>query len=110
MVELIDSAEWLGVPFVVVGELWLGFLLGGQLERNARELDEFLESPVVEALPVDLHVARAYAEILAALRQAGTPLPTNDVWVAATAARAGAAVLTFDAHFRAISRVGSVVL
>jgi predicted nucleic acid-binding protein len=110
VVELIDSAEWLGVPFVVVGELWLGFLLGGQLERNASELHEFLESPVVEMLTMDLQVARAYAEIAVALRQAGTPLPTNDVWVAASAARAGATVLTFDAHFRAVSRVGSLVL
>jgi tRNA(fMet)-specific endonuclease VapC len=93
-----------------VGELWLGFLAGSQRERNARELQEFLESPVVEALPVDLDVARAYGEILSALRDAGTPLPTNDVWVAATALRAGAPVLTFDGHFRTIARVGSIVL
>ena len=110
VVELIDSAEWLGVPFVVVGELWLGFLLGDQLERNASELQEFLESPAVELLTMDLQVARAYAEIAIALRQAGTPLPTNDVWVAASAARAGATVLTFDAPLPGNPRVGSLVL
>jgi predicted nucleic acid-binding protein len=107
---LIDSAEWIGVPWVVVGELWSGFIVGANFERNAQELREFLASPPVEPLTLDFDVAKAYGEILAALRKHGTPLPINDIWVAASAARFGATVLTFDRHFEAISRVGSVVL
>jgi predicted nucleic acid-binding protein len=64
----------------------------------------------VEALVVDDEVSRHYAEIVADLRKAGTPLPTNDIWIAATAARAGSMVLTFDSHFEKVSRVGAVVL
>jgi predicted nucleic acid-binding protein len=64
----------------------------------------------VEALVVDDEVSRHYAEIVADLRKAGTPLPTNDIWIAATAARAGSLVLTFDSHFEKVSRVGAVVL
>jgi len=45
-----------------------------------------------------------------ALRKAGTPLPTNDIWVAAVASRDGATVLTYDEHFRLIHRVGSTIL
>ena len=71
---------------------------------------EFLANPAVELLSVDHHVARIYAEIVADLRKAGTPIPTNDIWIAAAAARAGATILTYDAHFRSISRVGSLVL
>lgn len=59
---------------------------------------------------VDYEVTRHYAEIVADLRAAGTPLPTNDIWIAATAARSGALVLTYDRHFEAMARVGSVVL
>ena len=44
------------------------------------------------------------------MRNKGTPLPTNDIWIAATAIRAGATVLTFDAHFREIARVAVLVL
>ena len=51
-----------------------------------------------------------YAEILVTLRDRGTPLPTNDIWVAACAGRSGSTVLTFDEHFLAIERVGSRVL
>ena len=110
VVDLIDSAEWLGLPAVVLGELWIGFLLGGHIERNASELRDFLASPVVELVLVDEDVSRIYAEIVVDLRRTGTPVPTNDVWVAAAAARAGATVLTYDSHFRAISRVGSMVV
>ena len=110
IVDLIDRADWVGLPAVVLGELWLGFLLGNRLRQNQTELAAFVAHPAVETLAVDEEVARMYAEIVVDLRQAGTPLPTNDIWVAATAARAGATVLTYDAHFTAIKRVGSLVL
>jgi tRNA(fMet)-specific endonuclease VapC len=101
---------WLGVPSVVLGELWIGFLLGHRREQNEAELGDFLAHPVVELLTVDEDVARLYAEIVVALRNAGTPLPTNDIWIAASAGRAGATVLTYDPHFAAIQRVGSLVI
>ena len=110
MVELVDRADWVGLPVIVMGELWLGFLLGSRLRRNQAELAEFAGHPAVETLAVDAETARIYAEMVVDLRKAGTPLPTNDIWVAATAARAGATVLTYDAHFAAIKRVGSLVL
>lgn len=78
--------------------------------ENVSELEEFLGHAVVEPLPVDKVVAHIYGEMFADLRRKGRPLPTNDIWVAATAARAGATVLTFDEHFREIARVGSLIL
>jgi tRNA(fMet)-specific endonuclease VapC len=108
--DLLDRAKWVGVPAIALGELRVGFLLGGRRERNESELQEFLANPVVEVLEVDAEATRHYAEIVVDLRRAGTPIPTNDVWIAATAAREGALVLTYDEHFEKISRVGSVVL
>lgn len=110
VVELLDTADWVGVPSVVLGELWMGFLLGGRLERNAADLREFLANAAVEEIAIEGNVARHYAEIAVALRKAGRPLPTNDVWIAAAAASAGATVITYDGHFADIQRVGSVVL
>jgi tRNA(fMet)-specific endonuclease VapC len=107
---LLDQAALVGVSTVVLGELRTGFLLGGKRQRNETELDAFLDNPVVEVLPVDAETSRHYAEIVAELRKAGTPVPTNDIWIAAIAARNGATVLTCDDHFGHIGRVGSIVV
>ena len=110
LAALLDRAELVGVPTVALGELRTGFLLGGRRRRNEVELDDFLDSPVVKVLSVDSETSRQYAEIVVELRNAGTPVPTNDIWIAATAARNGSTVLTCDDHFERIGRVGSVVI
>ena len=110
VVDHIDRAAWIGLPSVVLGELRAGFLLGAHTDRNARELGEFLDHPVVEIVRSDEETARIYGEIVVDLRRKGTPLPTNDVRIAAAAAHAGAAVPTFDAHFRETARIGVLVL
>ncbi len=110
VVAHIDRAEWIGVPSVVLGELWAGFLSGTRADENEAELAGFLAHPVVEVLPLDASVARIYGEIFTDLRARGRPLPTNDLWVAAAAVRAGAIVLTFDARFQDVTRAGALIL
>jgi tRNA(fMet)-specific endonuclease VapC len=110
VIALIDSAVWLGVPAIVLGELRTGFMLGARREENERILAAFLRNPVVEVVVVEEETAEIYADIVVALRSAGTPLPTNDIWIAAVAARVGAPVLTYDAHFGQIHRVSSRIL
>jgi tRNA(fMet)-specific endonuclease VapC len=108
--RILDSAEWVGVPVIVIGELCAGFAKGSRFDRNYGELNEFLSLPVVETLPVDRPVAEVFGEILEDLRRRGRPIPVNDIWIAATCARAGATLLTWDAHFRSIPRVGTLLL
>lgn len=107
---LVDSAEWIGMPAIVLGELRAGFSQGRMARQNEEALRAFLSHPVVEILAVDDEVSGIYADIFAALRRAGSSIPTNDIWIAATAARAGATILTFDEHFRLIARVGAWIL
>lgn len=109
-IDLIDVADWIGLPVTVLGELRTGFGLGKRAKQNEAELEAFMRNPVVHVLDVDGEAARIYAEIVIALRKAGTPLPTNDIWIAATAAREGAQIVTYDDHFSAIGRVGAIVL
>jgi tRNA(fMet)-specific endonuclease VapC len=110
VVDLFDRAEWLGIPSVALGELWIGFLLGEQLEKNRTELAEFLSWPQVEEISIDHEVSRIYAQMAVSLRRAGTPIPTNDIWIAAAGVRAGAPVLTYDDHFESIQEGRSIVL
>jgi tRNA(fMet)-specific endonuclease VapC len=109
-VALISTASWIGMTAIVLGELRAGFGLGKRRARNENDLDVFLSNPVVHALDVDDEAAQIYAEIILALRAAGTPVPTNDIWIAALAAREGVHVATYDAHFGLIARIGTHVL
>jgi tRNA(fMet)-specific endonuclease VapC len=107
---LLDRAEAVGVPTIALGELRTGFLFGRRREHNEAELATFIDHPAVQIFEVDAEVSRLYAEIVVDLRKAGTPVPTNDIWIAAIAARNGTSVLTCDEHFERIARVGTVVV
>lgn len=109
-IDAVSTARWVGVPAVVLGELRTGFLSGTRAQKNEAELRRFLAQPVVHVLDVDDDASRVYAEIMVTLKKAGTPLPTNDIWIAALAAREGATVVTYDDHFQKIARVGTSLL
>lgn len=110
VVDLIDRADWLGVPVIVLGELAVGFRQGRRRDANEADLERFVANPAVEVLPVNDDVVDLYADIVLDLKRAGTPLPANDIWIAAVAARHGATVLTYEAHFGSIARVGATIL
>ena len=95
----IESARWIGVSTIVLGELGGGFLNGSLLEFNRRRLNNFLEEPVVEILSVDRKVADRYGEIYFHLRKSGRPIPQNDMWIAAIAIAARVPLVTYDRHF-----------
>ena len=101
-VDLLRQADHIGLTAVVLGELLAGFRCGVREAENRRELEEFLESPRVEILDIDEETANFYAEIFRALREKGKPIPTNDLWVAASTLRHGFALATLDEHFRHI--------
>ncbi|MDE2763128.1 MAG: type II toxin-antitoxin system VapC family toxin [Gemmatimonadota bacterium] len=109
-VEAIDGASWIGFPVIALGELYTGHSLTGNRPAELQRMRDFLAHPVVEIIAADNEVARAYGRLVAELRKAGTPLPTNDIWIAACAARTSSVVLTHDAHFTCIDRVGCELL
>jgi predicted nucleic acid-binding protein len=94
----------------VLGELRAGFLKGTRLAANIAELAQFLASPRVLVAAVDEDTAERYAAIFDSLRRAGSPIPTNDVWIAASAMQHGSVLLTTDPHFRAITQIVAEIL
>ena len=99
VVARVDSAVRILLPAVVVGELLYGFKHGTRYRQNLDQLERFLDKPVVDFVPVTLATCHYFGSVAAALRRAGTPIPANDVWVAAHALQTGASLLTHDAHF-----------
>lgn len=105
VVQEVRTTDAILLSAVVLGELHAGFARGAHRERNKQELQAFMTSPRVSTLNIDAETALRYAEILTFLRQSGTPIPTNDIWIAASAMQAGATVITTDSHFGKIPHV-----
>lgn len=93
------QADTLLVSVTVLGELLAGFAAGNREAVNREELSRFLASPRVRLAPATTATADLYAVVYAALRRKGSPIPSNDLWIAASALEHGAALLSFDAHF-----------
>ena len=108
-VEVLRSAHEIHLPLIVMAELLAGFAAGRRAERNRDELARFMASPRVHLMKPDEKTARQYADVFMALRRSGTPIPTNDLWIAALARQHRLPLLTFDAHFAAVPGIALVL-
>ena len=108
--EAVRSAASIAVTAVVLGELLSGFVTGRREARNRQELTEFLDSPRVQILPMGLDTAERFALIQRVLQDSGRPIPTNDMWIAASAMEHGLRLVTADAHYTSIPMILADVL
>ena len=109
-VERLSEAEKIFICPTVHGELLAGFKCGSREEKNTLDLEAFLDRPRVSYLNADAATAEYYAEVFRALRVKGMPIPTNDMWIAASAMQHGLAVCTRDAHFQNVDGLIAIVL
>ncbi|WP_094556813.1 type II toxin-antitoxin system VapC family toxin [Synechococcus sp. 1G10] len=100
--KVVQKADVIQLSTVVLGELLAGFACGTREERNRDQLAQFLSSPRVSAMPLTTTTADTYALIYRGLRQRGTPIPTNDLWIAASCLEHGTALFSYDHHFAAV--------
>lgn len=107
IVEILRHTQHVGISAISIGELFSGFRGGSREPQNRQELYQFLDSPRVSVYPVDDETAEYYSAVLQQLRQQGTPIPTNGIWIAAVAFQQGLPLLTRDEHF---SRVVGLLL
>ncbi len=102
IVAVIQRCPDLLICTTVLGELLAGFAAGTREARNREELSVFMQSPRVRTVVCGEITADNYALVFAALRRKGRPIPTNDLWIAASALEQGAGLLTLDLHFAEI--------
>lgn len=94
---------------VVEGELLAG-VRRTPVARDRERVRELLDGPRIERLAVARETAIRYAAIKDALLSAGTPVPANDIWIAASAMEHGLKVVTLDRHFLQIPQILTEVL
>lgn len=102
IVSIFRHCDTIGVDITVIAELLCGFKCGSRERQNRNELESFLDSPRVTILNHDFHTAEYYSNLFKQLRDSGTPIPSNDIWIAASAMRHSLTLLSMDRHFEKI--------
>ena len=108
VVELFASADRIYMPFVVIAELRAGFRCGTISRQNEQVLTKFLKNRRVEILFADDMTTQVYADIYSQLRTQGTPIPTNDIWIAALAIQHAIPLCSRDRHFECLPQLARV--
>ncbi|MDE2691171.1 MAG: PIN domain-containing protein [Acidobacteriota bacterium] len=109
LARLTDAVR-VSVPVVVLGELEAAFERGSRAAENRRVLAELLAEPFVNVLNVTPATVRHYARVFVSLRTAGTPIPLNDVWIAACTLECHGHLLTFDQDYLRVPALECTVL
>jgi tRNA(fMet)-specific endonuclease VapC len=107
--EWIAIADRVVMPVIVLGELYHGFRKGSLTRQNQAQLHEFLSEPQVVLMPATRRSAEIYGAFLDDLQQRGTPIPTNDIWIAAMAHECAGRLISRDTHFDFLPQVARVV-
>ncbi len=104
---VVEEAVEVWIPFVTLGEIKAGFLAGDPRRRAHNEalLLGFLRLPSVSIVYADQETTEVYARLFFQLRQAGTPIPTNDLWIASLSVQHQLTLLTRDSHFAKVAQV-----
>ena len=98
------------LPAIVLGEYKAGLFETKTGEKNRQSLADYLADPNVRVAPVTDRTADLYAKVFQALRKEGTPIPQNDMWIAASALEHGADLATRDDHFRHVPMLTVIVV
>ena len=107
-VLLARTADRLLMPVPVIAELRFGFLNGTKGRENEAHLVRFLDRPRVEVLRCDEETTVRYAELKLQLKRQGTPIPINDVWIAALVLQHHATLFTRDSDFERVPQLPRV--
>ncbi len=103
---ILRKAAELAVPVIVLGE----YRYGIQQSRDRQRYEQWLTQslPSYRVLDVDEATAISYAAVRSELKRAGTPIPSNDAWIAALCRQHSFSLLSRDRHFdlvRGIERI-----
>jgi tRNA(fMet)-specific endonuclease VapC len=100
---VLANAKQLALPVVVIGE----YRYGIARSRHYARYRSLLDGLIVDVLVLNIEEATThhYADIQLELRRAGTPIPTNDLWIAALSRQHALPLLSRDRHFDAISGI-----
>ena len=109
VVDIIANAELILFSPIVLGELMFGFRNGNRFKKNMDDINNFLQHEVVDIIQIGKITSDRYSRIASHLKSQGTPIPSNDIWIAAQAMEHGVELITSDRHFENIASLAHTV-
>ncbi len=106
--DRVQTTDRIFLPFISLAELRAGFLCGSRARENEQVLTRFLNRPRVSVLYPSEQTSRHYAQLFYQLRQQGTPIPTNDIWIAALVLENDLMLFSRDSHFEHLPQMPRV--
>ena len=103
VLDIIGTADTIYMSIFVLGELYAGFAGGRKERKNKETLNRFLLKPTAKILNATAETAEVFGKVKQNLKKAGTPIPINDVWIAAHAIETGSTIITYDSHFKNVA-------
>ena len=110
VVDTLERAAEIYLSFITLAEIKSGFRAGSRRLENERLLRSLLSQTDIKVLFPDFETTEVYAQLMAGLRKAGTPIPTNDLWIASLAVQHNLGLFTRDAHFKRLPQLVLVSL
>jgi tRNA(fMet)-specific endonuclease VapC len=105
LAERLGECDEVWVPLIVLAEIKAGFHGGSQQHRNELLLQSLLTKPTVGILLPERETAEHYARLFVQLKRAGTPIPDNDLWIAALVLQHDLTLITRDGHFQQVPQM-----
>ena len=105
LAEMLGTCDEVWIPLIVLAEIKAGFYGGDQQQRNETLLRKLLLKSTVDVLLPGRETAEQYARLFVQLKRAGTPVPDNDLWIAALVLEHDLTLITRDGHFRHIPQL-----
>jgi len=107
VIDRLSEYEELYLPHAALAELYAGAYRSARPEKNLAQISRFLEA--VDVISPDDSTPEVYGRISAQLAKAGTPIPQNDIWIAAVALQAELPLATGDRHFEKVEGLAALV-
>ena len=105
IINCVRQADKIYFPFIVLAELRAGFACGTKAKKNEAVLIQILSQNSVDVIYPDEETTHHYAHLFKQLREQGTPIPTNDLWIAAIAVQYDLLLASKDKHFRHLPQI-----
>jgi tRNA(fMet)-specific endonuclease VapC len=101
----LESCDEVWIPLIVLAEIKAGFYGGAQQQSNEILLRKLFSKATFAVLLPGRETAEQYARLFVQLKRAGTPVPDNDLWIAALALQHDLTLITRDRHFQHIPQL-----